>query len=595
MSRNVVRSIALVGLLVAGCTATTDTPEGGDAGLLDCRDRACDSFDPPPALGTISLASIATCSAIIDDTTDPFFAVDRIRCAVRLPAEVSAIVAYVRVAPGGGASPISTMVPEASLRSGEPFEVGRLTADQYPVALDLTLGLRVGEGSGAPGEAPMSSGGGIWWDGSRTFATRAELGAITEAAPLRMGLPFDLWQVALWPSRDLGTAWVDEDLALLLADLRSAFPTTSAPLAVGGVTATTRIEHSRRILARRTDLPSLAALARTVLTVPVPRGAEASAAPQVEVRLDRAVTTTSIAAPGYYVIDPAGALALTAPADLPALVGPPITDRSDAGRGDLSDGGPVPEIDAGPEDGGPIAPEDPCGGACGPTQACVAAICVTRADNVQALSGTSTLYCRDPTRACDAGEDRDCADGHACVAGLCRRLSCQHQELSGTSTLYCRDPRAACEGDDDCASGHACAAGLCRRLSCQHQELSGTSTLYCRDPRAVCDEDADCTSGHACVSGLCRRLTCQQQELSGTSTLYCRAAFAVCADDDDADCAAEHACAGGVCRRLSCQQQDMSSSTSCRSATAICDEGDSGDCTTGHTCRDGLCRRDSCG
>ncbi|MCA9519050.1 MAG: hypothetical protein KC635_29145 [Myxococcales bacterium] len=215
-----------------------------------------------------------------------------------------------------------------------------------------------------------------------------------------------------------------------------------------------------------------------------------------------------------------------APGD--AAPGDDATPAEDATPGEDAEGDALEADTTAPDVGPDVVVADPCDGACGADEACVAAACVRRATQTQ----PSCSY--EPTKACDAGEDGDCADGHACVLGLCRKLACQTQP----SCSY--QGTRPCEADDECAAAHACVVGLCRKLACQTQP----SCSY--EPTRVCEgDDGDCDAGHVCVGDLCRKLACQTQpSCSYAPTRPC---------EDAGDCADGHVCDEDArCRKASC-------------------------------------------
>jgi hypothetical protein len=543
-ARLVVSSLPLAILAAAALLAACD-PAGGDADRdagpgARCWDRGCDDFGGPPALTTIRLDAIARCTGALDVAA----ATDRVSCTFALPPELGATSGFARVATADGSRGESIALTTA-LSSGAPTTIRDYPATAYPITVDIALSFTTTEGSGSPGTVPDDLDASDEWGFSRTFATREELAAASAAGGAVVALPFDLWQVAVWPGRELGEAWAASELEGLTAMARSAFPITSAPLFVGGITASTAIDYEREVVVYRGESPTLVPLAREVITIPVLRGGEATSGATIEIDLDvfesGPTTTTAITGPGYYLLARDGSLALTAPDDLPSLVGGPTGDAGIGAPGDsgLADAGITPRV-------------DPCRGACTADQACVAAACVARAANDQDLWSGSTDSCTAATMACDLGEDSDCAADHACVGGLCRRLACQRQALFSGATDSCTEPTAPCSADDECASGHACAAGLCRRTACQRQQLFTGTTDSCAEPAAVCDagEDTDCATGHACVLGRCRRLACQRQQLFSGSTSSCAAATAPC--EDAGDCAPDHACRESLCRRVAC-------------------------------------------
>ncbi|MBI2895912.1 MAG: hypothetical protein HYY06_20310 [Deltaproteobacteria bacterium] len=531
---------------------------GGCAGLGPDESSRAAEAEAPAELGMVSLAALATCTGELDPQADLFYARDVLRCRFRLPHAPGVRWGSVTVgfAPQGEPPPATRHLAGDSLDGEEIF---RFSADSYPMELSVTLGVAI-EGSGAVGSDELSNGTSLYWGARRSIASRQALAAFSTESPLAIAAPFDLWQVALWPSAELGSAWSGEQVSWLQYSVEYSFPISSDALNVGGPTAAAAVTVRRTRWTHRADQSDLGALTREVVHLPVPRGGFGNAPPAFQLRLLGETDVEGgggLVGPGYYVVSRSGQTTRTAIDQLPPTGSEGPAENPDGGA-------PVDETDG----GSPTAPPDPCAGACTVSQACVSGGCVDRG------AQTQSEYCSSPSRSCDPGEDGDCADGHACVGGLCRRLGCQ------TQSDYCSDPIRPCDGDDsDCADGHACVGGLCRRLGCQ------TQSDYCSAPTRPCDgEDADCAESHACVGGLCRRLGCQ------TQSEYCSDATRPCDVDDDADCAPEHACAAGLCRRVGCQTQ----SEYCSAPTRACDPGDDGDCAPAHTCVEGRCRRATC-
>lgn len=524
-------------VLVTACKA--------DGGSTDCASGRCDQ-GVPPALEVLNVSNPVSCELRLDmSTTNPFFQVDELYCTFRAPPvtnTVKLLSNYVNVTRKDG-NPGNTFEMEGPNIGSEPVLVSRFSAESYPIEVASTLVYRIDPSQG--GDTSFI------YNGARaTVPTRPS----ANTAVLEHTAPFDLWPIVLWPDDELTTAWNAGEARALVSQTRHAFALASAELNIGGPNPTTEVQYRRTMVANATAVPGtpdITVLRSDVFYVPVAKQAAAPwpslkltvSAPFVEVE-------SALGGPGYYVVDRNGNAVLTAPGNLP-------------GRRDVTF-----DADPGP-DGTDVTPDaavaDPCNGSCSPSQVCVAAACVERANQTQSTS------CNAPVAQCDANEDGDCAPDHACVEGVCRRRTCQAQSTS------CNAPFAACDSQDtDCADGHACVANLCRRLACQ------TQSTFCNSPFAQCEGDSDCAPEHACVAGLCRRLTCQ------TQSTFCNPPVAACADDDDSDCAPEHACVDGLCRRLTCQTQ----SNFCNAPVAPCQEAS--DCAFDHVCQGNLCTRTAC-
>lgn len=551
----------------AGC----DTAEPADSASITCT-GACDGFaSAPPVLEAIELNDMGQCWAQLDETTDPFFALHRIKCEFRVPTGVNVdrIYSDIRSADDG----YQGGVFEGD-ELGDEFLLARLRSDDFPLTMRITIPMDF-EGSDART---------LYWGFETTIENLDALAALTEDAPLSVGPPIALWPVVLWPSVELAASW-DHDVRGLyeLTDYR--FAITSAELAVGGPSPAEEVRYRRSDVLRPGEITARE-IGSIVRMIPIPEMrffvepafAEPPTMTITSFDAEAQEQTIELTRPGYYVIAPDGTATFTEPADLPRFA----EEVVDAGAGDSGaddDGGASP-VDAGLEDAGTNAdgsmpadggePEptgDPCMGACGIDEVCVGTACVERAEQSQSTN------CNTPTASCDLGvdglgEDADCAAGHACADGTCRRLTCQNQDS------LCNTALDACEQDTDCDVGHACADGTCRRLSCQAQDT------LCNSPRDACEESTDCAAGQACVDALCRRLSCQTQDR------LCNSPRASCAFDTDCD--SEHACVDNVCRRLSCQAQD----TLCNSPRSPC--GEDADCAADHVCAASVCRRLSC-
>ena len=496
------RSLLLI-TATAGLLGACKDPSSTDL----CSTGKCDST-LPPRLDALALADPVTCEVRIDTTTsDPFFQVDELHCTLRAPPSNRTVTIdqiFVNVQRADGVVGNTFSIEGAAIGEA-PLLAARFRGDDYPIEVRSTVMYQV-DPEQRGNRDPL-------FHGARVRVASRPTAAASPA--LAHPSPFDLWPVVLWPDDALTTAWDAGEARLVISQIDHGFPIASDELNIGGVTADTEVRYRRTIVASKSSVPAIDTLRSDLFYVLVPKTNVAPPAVKLTVADPKREASSSITGPGYYVIDLEARAVLTAPAELP---GRP-TGVADAG---VPDGTPPPP-DA-------VPPPDPCGGACGATQVCVAAACVQRADQTQSTS------CNTPVMECDADEDGDCAPDHACVSGLCRRLTCQVQSTS------CNTPSSPCDGEDtDCGTAHACVAGSCRRLTCQVQSTS------CNTPFSPCgdDDDDDCGAGHACVAGLCRRLTCQVQSTS------CNTPFNPC-DDETSDCAIDHTCQAGTCARNTC-------------------------------------------
>lgn len=529
-------ALLLLGTALAGCSATT-TPDTDDTNTSTCSGGKCDAF-APRALESVS-TTFGTCTVNPDtETADEFFALDRTNCTFvnfedELPLHLNTVIVEAKELTNERFHSQSFDKEELDGTERGAFN---LRVDGYPLRMNVRPIVYLDQTSGSVAE-PTKSG---------TYLlpkiTVDVLERPTAPSEHTFQLPFEMFEIAVWPTKEFADRFVSEELRFGYLRMHSELEIEDR---------TKRHSHSRHF--RTTD--ELALLGNTIFHLAV----EQNGVAVIELNLgeDFAAGAAAISKPGYYLIEEDGSLTEATPADIEA-------------RGYfLDDAEPTPPADdptvadEEPPVTDPVDPEpavDPCNGTCDATEACVAAECVALEDQRQTSCSASA------NAACE--EDADCASGNVCAADVCRLRECQ------TQSSQCYDARQVCEQDTDCADGHACADGLCRRLSCQ------TQSSQCYDARQVCEQNTDCDSGHACVEGLCRRLSCQ------TQSSQCYDARQVCAADDHCD--SGHACVEGLCRRLSCQTQ----ATQCYDARQVCAADD--DCADAHVCQDGLCHRTSC-
>lgn len=386
-----------------------------------------------------------------------------------------------------------------------------------------------------------------------------------ERQEFELGVPFDLRPISFWPSPEVVDI-IDNSNGtdLLYINLENAVDLAGVAgfRFDDGSNSSVRSTIRSGVLLNGTQDPR--DLAGKVVYVPVPI-ADMSTTVQAQLIMDsNSQPKYELAEPGYYVVNADATLTLTAPADLPDIGLLPPAPIADMGPGMLDmPGGDFGTDDMGVDSAPDMPPADPCMDQCTGSEVCVAGACVSRARQAQTSCNTPS------ERACDLGEDQDCAEGNVCVEGTCRWLLCQKQSS-------CNQPaERVCEGDDDCGENNICVEGMCRWLLCQKQ-------VNCSDPAdRVCADVGDCADGNVCVDNMCRRLICQKQDNCSDS------ADRVCDGDDN--CADGNICVAGMCRRLICQKQDNCSDP----ADRVCEEAN-GDCANNNTCVNNVCVRDVC-
>ena len=443
----ILQALTLLSLVTALGTAGCAVNSGPGTGL-DGNDHKNDGFSPAdlPALEAVALDNLVECFGVMDDSTsDPFFQRHELRCtAAVMPTGLTVDRVWVSVI-----SDDSRLYDTLDLMAadfGTETLITRVGNDHFPLRVRVTIPFRLDD-----------DGASKYWGFERTISGPSEFEGLTADAPITMGLPFDLWPVALYPTVALRDAWTAEDNTLLITRTDYTFPVAgSAELAVGGPSPVTEIRERRTDIHRRSGLEDLASLVRTPTYYAMPIGGLADPAGMTIMLGRDGEVPSSIVGPGYYLVDLDGTATLTATTDLPDLgtgTGDDGGADDDGGIGDV-DGG-AGDVDGGAGDDGGPAP-DPCAGACSANEVCVAGGCVVRSQQQQ-------RYCGDtPDRLCDGDDNADCADGNICAEGLCRNRSCQKQQ-------YCGDtPDTPCDGDDgDCAPDHACNAdNICERVSC---------------------------------------------------------------------------------------------------------------------------------
>jgi hypothetical protein len=358
-----------------------------------CSGSTCE----PPVLTAMPLDDLVACSVGADHSEgDPESRTDRVTCRVHaLPDnEVVAIRSVLLgVEDRDGLVGASVAVDGGDL-AGQRIDVA--TVRRYPIEIAVTVQYALARP--VSGEQASTVDEELLLHGRRTTisARPSATGPV-----LRYGAPFALWPVSLWPDAELVAAW-GTDISLLAAEVDSSFPITSDELLLADRAPATHVSHQQETVEVSPDLPSLEALRGRVFHVVAPAAAmRAALPPDLRLALEARVVTTELASPGYYVVAPDGTATWTAPAQLP--------------------GSPAPEPAApAPDPEGGLAPvPDACEGRCTATEVCVDGACVARAGQTQPVD------CSAPTRACDDGQDIDCAPEHACVAGLCHRLACE--------------------------------------------------------------------------------------------------------------------------------------------------------------------------
>jgi hypothetical protein len=308
-----------VGIVALGCTGREQA---------GCPEPGCEQLSAERPLRVIALDRLAVCAAGIDARGESDLAAeDRLWCAFDVPRELGVYSALLEVRLSDGASPSPVVLSEEQLAGASALPIAYWASDAYPVTIRVSLGFRARAEAEDPADAqdPPNSGD-FWWGFSQTF-TRDQLRSATPSAPLDVGLPFDLWEVAVWPSAELGRSWSAGEVTSLEAIVENDFPIRSEALITDGATPSTMIPFRHVLRASRATQPTLEPFAREVITVPVFRGTASAASLRVSaVALEGA---TAIAAPGYFVLGLDGSLTPTAADALPALVGPPT--NGDAG------------------------------------------------------------------------------------------------------------------------------------------------------------------------------------------------------------------------------------------------------------------------
>jgi hypothetical protein len=361
---------------------------------LSCDDGQCDTA---PSLTAIPLDDLVVCelSPETGSVLEPQFQHDRVICSARpLPANDAVAIEVVWIGvndrTGQRLDIAANGLLDKSELTGKPVEIATVRGDGYPIEISVTVDYAQ--------------------EHTSVFhARRVKLAARPKAAAnvIRYGAPFALWQVALWPDQSLVDAW-GKDVSLLFTRAMYRFPIASDALGVAGTTASTEIAGETVGFHRIVDLPSLAALRGRVFHVLAPAAGAAAGTSPSEFRIGptESGVRSPLSGPGYYVVGRDFRATPTAPQDLPGDA--PVAPGGDAGGPGGADAAPPP-------------PVDPCQGSCTASQVCVSTSCVERARQTQ------SSQCDAPERACDVGQDADCADGHVCVGGKCLRLTCQSQ------------------------------------------------------------------------------------------------------------------------------------------------------------------------
>ena len=529
-------------------TAETSTP-------APCTGK-CDSLQeqPIPALTSLPLDRLVSCTITRDTSTqDDFFAADPITCQV-LPLEgVNVELLSLNLEVWGADEKFldSAFIKQGELGASDMIRVAMARTDNYPLTIKAHINWSTG-GLHRSGIIDMLH------EPSSILRQRLEVSNISRpdaSSTHRFAPGFELWPVVVWPTTEAEAAWSQTARGLL--NIRG-----KGKVELDSLSAPMPYDYNLFAIPNRTT--SLLPLTALTMWLPTRSGEETVTFTSSLEPND--ASSLEVTAPTYILLEADGSLTPATPTQ--------VKERGAKRPTPAPTPDPTPDMSTAPVDGPDMSTPTPppCGGQCDEQEVCVASKCIARS------AQTQSAQCSTPTRACDPGEDSDCADDHVCVGGLCRRLSCQRQRSQS-----CSEPMAICDDNDDCAASHACVEGLCRNLACQTQ-----STFNCDKTSRACDpgEDSDCANGHVCVEGLCRNLECQTQ-----STFNCDRASRPCEGNDNGDCASNHVCVEGLCRNLECQTQ---STFNCDRAPRACDPGEDSDCANGHVCVEGLCRNLEC-
>jgi hypothetical protein len=239
---------------------------------------------------------------------------------------------------------------------------------------------------------------------------------------------------------------------------------------------------------------------------------------------------------------------------------------------------------------------------CGDSLACVAQVCVSRAD-----AGASA--------SCDAR--RDCAVGLTCMSNACQPGSV------GTDLASTRygGQGESCQAKNDCAANLSCVMGVCKQVmlplsrvakSCYRVECAtkddccssfvpkdscpmykqncATDPVFCNTYRSLCEcsqdcvdqlcvaapagcmSNAECTSMQTpfCMQGKCRQ--CDNDSACTGSGTKCVKGVCMAACRIDENCALLQKCRDGACVDTGCTS-DRECAFMSQSAFAVCRDG----------------------
>lgn len=522
------KKILLISCLLSCCFSVISCSDDTNINNNNiCDDGKCDSANAEE-LTKISMQKLVSCWGVVDPNQDAFFQEDKILCHVtQIPfnkiGEITKIIASVATQKEPNTEAL--LIEGKSLQGtnqeidifNATYENNNNRVSNYPITIELTF------------EVTLFNDTTKRYFGSNiTIENREQLKTITQDSPLYAGLPFDVWQIVLWPNADLQNMWHNGAFSSLMY----YFGETGYEFPVESLITNTNLEAESKVLFNRepTYFDNFESLRSTIIYIPAPvNGFTAGNEPSITVKLHDNVGKRDISSsfaltdPGYYVIDPDSNGQKT-PANELVIV----TEYDNS--------------------------FDPCKGTCRETEVCIQGSCREKAGPTEcgSLNGT-----------CDPGADEDCPEGHFCSHGFCLNKACQEQKIADDGT--CGSAYGICENDNDseCPENHVCAStgnfyenvsvfssddlvlGTCYNIQCQQ-----STDCSNRAGSGSCVNNNDCAVDNICITRLhrCRHISCQIQPED------CSSSKSICDEGENSDCAEGHTCVQNKCTRNTCIQ-----------------------------------------